>query len=313
MVKPIVYISACIEHDMCRYDGQFIASKIVKVMKDFVEFKTVCPEMAIGLGSPRESIRLVKQQNGDIRLMGYLSGNDVTDDMNHFTDNFVKRVKEEVVDGFILKSKSPSCGLSRVKLFNGIGKAMPLSHHEEGMFGGPIKHSFSNLPVEHEMRLTNDDLREHFFTGIFTRARFRTVTNHRQLVRFHTDNKYLLMMYSQAQLKKLGGIVANHDHLPFSVVQELYYTELITALSVKPSRKRNINSLQHIYGYFKNDLNSKEKTFFMTTLHKYGERLASLSTVLHLLQSYVIRFEQDYLSTQTIFDLYPIELMEIEL
>ncbi|MBU1020726.1 MAG: DUF523 and DUF1722 domain-containing protein [Firmicutes bacterium] len=311
MVKPVILLSACIEHESCRYDGSKISSKYIKKLKDYVEFITVCPEMAIGLPSPRESIRLVKRDSvGHIELLGSKSGTDYTEKMSEFSDKYLKSLDPNKVDGFILKSKSPSCGIGQVKLYKDILKAPLITGRHTGFFGGRVKELFSTYPIEHEMRLTNDEIREHFLITIFTRARFKEVKSMKELVKFHSDNKYLFMVYNQSSLNRLGNIVANHEKYPLNDVKIKYFNELLQTLNRMPNRKRNINTLTHIYGYFKKDLKAKEKAFFTDNLKKYEEGLIPISAVLSVLRSWVIRFENEYLLSQTIFEPFPIALSE---
>ncbi|MBN2605187.1 MAG: DUF523 and DUF1722 domain-containing protein [Bacilli bacterium] len=311
MVKPVIVISSCIEHDRCRYDGSFIASKYVKKLKEYLEFITVCPEMAIGLPSPRESIRLVKRDNvGHIQLLGSKSGTDFTDKMNDFSETYLRKLDPQKIDGFILKSKSPSCGIGQVKLYKDILKAPLITGRHTGFFGGKVKEIFPTFPIEHEMRLTNDEIREHFLITVFTRARYKEVKSMKDLVKFHSDNKYLFMVYNQSSLNRLGNIVANHEKYPLLEVKEKYFDEMLKTLNRMPNRKRNINTLTHIYGYFKKDLRIKEKAFFTDSIAKYEAGLIPISAVLSVLRSWVIRFENEYLLSQTLFEPYPVELSE---
>jgi len=111
-----VGISACLLGDQVRYDGghkknAFAANKL----DPLVEFVRVCPELELGLGVPREPIRLVEQEN-DVRLVTSKTSEDLTDRMKVYADERVDRLEEMGLDGFILKKDSPSCGMERVKI-----------------------------------------------------------------------------------------------------------------------------------------------------------------------------------------------------
>ncbi|WP_139491834.1 YbgA family protein [Brevibacillus dissolubilis] len=308
--KPVIVVSKCLQFDACRYNGEMLNDPVVESLLPYVTFVPICPEVEIGLGTPRETIRIVKdgEQN---RLMQPSTGADVSDAMNRFTDAFIQALGE--VDGFILKNRSPSCGVKDVKIYSGLEKA-PVIETGGGFFGGKIFETFSHLAVEEEGRLKNFLIREHFFTKLFTLAQFRQIkktASMRELVKFHSDNKYLLMSYNQSELKRLGNIVANHEKLPIQDVYEQYEKGLYHALRRSPRQPTNINTLTHIMGYFSKELSSNEKTYFLELLEKYRNRKAPLSSPLGVLRSWVIRFEHDYLRDQTIFNPYPEALVEI--
>lgn len=116
------------------------------------------------------------------------------------------------------------------------------------------------------------------------------------------------MAYNQAALKRMGQIVANHEKLNLDSVLSAYSEELsiIYSSSLKPGK--NANTLQHLFGYFKNDLNDAEKRFFARQMDLYLKDLVSLQSILLILKAWVIRFDEPYLMNQTIFDHYPIEM-----
>ncbi|PRX31733.1 uncharacterized protein DUF523 [Orenia metallireducens] len=101
-VKPIIVISRCLEFAKCRYNGVMISDDLVKKLKDYVEFIPVCPEVEIGLGVPRETIRLVKEDD-EIRLVQPATKRDVTDEINRFSQEFLDSLEQ--VDGFLLKDR----------------------------------------------------------------------------------------------------------------------------------------------------------------------------------------------------------------
>ena len=126
--KPKIIISKCLEHDACRFDGQLINNKYIKKLKKFINFSTVCPEVEIGMGIPRKPIRIIHNQN-EAMLYQSETNIDFSSDMNSFSQNYLSKVKQ--VDGFILKSASPSCGINSTKIFqknhpNPIGKGAGL-------------------------------------------------------------------------------------------------------------------------------------------------------------------------------------------
>lgn len=315
--KPRVLSSACLEHCKCRYDGSVIENSVVKRLSEFVTFDIVCPEMGIGLPSPREAIRVIKDDTGE-KLVDSYTGTDRTEDMNHFIDSFLKTHHEGDYDAVLLKCKSPTCGLKDVKLYAGPGKRPSLPERTQGFFGRVISEKFKKVVVEDEGRLKHFNIREHFYMSLFLRHRFRMVkleaTNHASLhplVRFHSVNKYLFMAYNQSALKKMGSIVANHNRAPLSEVLSNYEDVLSVIYSQSLTPGKNVNMLLHLFGYFKNDLTATEKSFYLDQLALYQAKKIPFSAVLAILQSWVIRFDEPYLKDQTIFNMFPNALIEV--
>jgi uncharacterized protein YbgA (DUF1722 family)/uncharacterized protein YbbK (DUF523 family) len=310
LLKPRIVVSKCIEFENCRWNGLRISSEVVRKLKDHVDFIAVCPEVEIGLGVPRDPIRIVVSK-GDHRLVQPATGRDLTGEMTIFTGRFLDSLPE--VDGFILKGRSPSCGLKEVKLHafvdkpGGVGKG-------SGFFGRAVLERFPDLPVEDEGRLGNFRIREHFLTGIFTLAAFRQVKAYgrmRDIVSFQADNKLLLMAYNQTELRALGRIVANPGRRPKEEVFAEYEAHLKKALS-KPSRfTSDINVLMHALGYFSDKLSHEEKAFFLDSLEQYRNEKVPLSAVLSVIRSWIVRFGEAYLERQRYFEPYPVELVEI--
>lgn len=310
-MKPKILVSACLGFCNCRYDGSVIKNNFVNMLKDYVDFETVCPEMGIGLPSPREAIRVVTQ-SGKSRLMGSYSGIDHSEAMSQYIEAFQDTFDETVYDGVILKCKSPTCGIKDVKHYGNFGKVPSLMTKTNGFFGGLMKATYKSLIVEDDGRLLNTDIRDHFLTCVFLHFEFKKVKASpsiaQDLLTFHTTNKYLIMAYNQAALKRMGKIVANHEKLKMSSVIALYEKELesLYMSSLKPGK--NVNMLLHLFGYFKKDLSSAEKSFFLEQLSLYEKELVSFNSLLLIIKAWVIRFDESYLKHQTIFNHYPIEL-----
>ncbi len=308
---PNVIISKCLEHQACRYDGSMIRSEIVSLLKPYVNFIPVCPETAIGLPVPRESLRLVDIE-GSPSLVSSKSGNDLTAKMHQFSMEFYKEIDPDTIDGFILKHRSPSCGTGDVRLYKGIGKSDVIPKKISGLFAAAMIDRFPLHPFENEGRLLNASLRDHFLISIFTQSAFRAIKemgSSEALVSFHAQNKYLFMALSPSLLKDLGQIVANHKRESMAVVYGQYEVKLMRLLSSPLSVSRNINTLQHVFGYFKKGLNPSEKSYFLEQLALYQKQKISLSNILSLLRSWTIRFDETYLLNQTLFSPYPVALL----
>ncbi len=314
--KPNVLISRCIEYDACRYDGQMVHSDIVAHMKDEVDFVTYCPEMGIGLPVPREAIRLA-DIDGKRRLIKSLNGDDVSELMDHYSDDVIRKIKNKKqhkeLDGFILKSRSPTCGIKDVKIYKGPGKVQKIATNGIGVFAEKMMGAFGELVFEDEGRLTNFDIREHFLTRIFTHADFRAVRDThsmKALIDFQSRHKYLFMSYNQSRQKVLGRLVANHEELSLDEVYKLYEVELNKLLATTPQKRRHVNMLQHIFGYFSDQLSKGEKGYFLENIEAYLHGHIPLSVVVSILHTWTLRFEEPYLMEQSVFYPFPKTLVQ---
>ena len=309
---PRIVVSKCLGFSACRYNAQVIRDQTVQMLSPFVEFVPVCPEVEIGLGVPREPIRVVEEEKGNPILYQPATGLDVTARMREFTEGFFRNLGP--VDGFILKSRSPSCGPWNVKSY--ASKENPgAAGKGQGYFGKAVLDSFPGVPVEDEGRLRNFTLREHFFTSLFTLARFRSLRRkgeqHGSLVRFHTVGKLLFMAYNQAAMRRLGKITANHEGLPAREVWNRYEEELAGIFEAPPKFTNMINAFQHAFGGMSDKLEASERTFFLNTLEEYRDERIPASTVLHLLEGWAIRFGNNYLLEQLLLAPYPRGLVDI--
>ncbi|WP_297987288.1 DUF523 and DUF1722 domain-containing protein [Anoxybacillus sp.] len=308
--KPIVVVSECLGFSPCRYNGDQINDEVVHKLTPFVQFIPVCPEMRIGLGTPRETIRLVKDGES-VRLVQPSTGTDMTERMNEFSASFLKQLP--YVDGFILKGRSPSCGVKDVKIYSKEQKG-PAAGKGSGLFAAHVVQMFAHKAVEEEGRLTNFVIREHFLTKLFTFALFREIketNSHDRLVEFHAEHKYLFMAYHQQKLKQLGNIVANRNRLPIEEVFLQYEQTLYELFARRSRRNSNINVCQHMIGYFKHELSGDEKRYVHELLDKYRAGKLPLSSVTAVIRSWAIRYQNDYLLKQRYFQPYPETLLDV--
>uniref|UniRef100_A0A7C4GDK0 DUF523 and DUF1722 domain-containing protein n=1 Tax=candidate division WOR-3 bacterium TaxID=2052148 RepID=A0A7C4GDK0_UNCW3 len=310
MVKPRVVFSRCLGFDHCRYNGDIISDEFCRRLAACVEPVPVCPEMEIGLGVPRDPIRIV-YQGEERRLLQPATGRDVSAPMRGFADRFLTAVGP--VDGFVLKSRSPSCGTRDVKSYNEEGNIRPAASRQ-GFFAAAVMERFAERPVEDEGRLKSFLIRESFLSRLFSLARFRTLQEKPTmagLVRFHATHKLLLMAYDQTALHRLGRLVANPERRPLTGLLDEYETGLARALARPPKYASAVNVLLHALGYFSRSLNAAEKSFFLDALERYRAGRLPLSVPVSIIQSWIVRFGQPYLAEQVFFQPYPDELREL--
>lgn len=308
--KPTIVVSRCLGFCKCRYNGDVISSPFVESLKPYVNYVTACPEVEIGLGVPRNPVRLVNR-DGIIELYQPTEDRTYTDEMNRYSDAFFNEVGS--IHGFILKGRSPSCGIKDVKVYASTEKSSG-SQKGVGIFAAHAIRRYPNLPIEEEGRLTNYAIREHFLTKLYTMFRFQAVKESRsmkELVQFHSEYKFLLMAYNQTQLRLLGKIVANHENLTIEDCTERYEQHLGLALSRPPSRNNYSNAFLHIFGYFSDTLSEKEKAFLLDRLTKYREDKVHISAIQNVMRAYTIQCNLPYLLNQAIWSPYPEELLDI--
>ena len=303
-IKPTILISKCLEFEACRYDGKIINNKNIKKLIKHIIFKPVCPEIEIGMGIPRNTIRIIENQKKQLLLQSQ-TGRDYSKKINVFSEKFLSRLN--YIDGFILKSNSPSCGVKSAKIYSKKNNLI-LKKNSSGFFSKQILSMFPNHPIQEEDKLNNVFIREHFYTSIFTIADFKRVNNINELYKYHSKHKYLFMSYNQTILKKLGNIAANLDNLPSNKVIDCYHKNLLKIFLKKARYTSNINTQMHIMGYFKKMLTTNEKKHFLDTIEKYRDKKIPTSYVNRILVSWVNRFENKYLKNQSYFQPFPNDL-----
>ena len=276
-MRPRLVVSRCLGFAACRWNGLMISSPEVSALARYVEFVDVCPEVETGLSIPRDPVRIVAK-NGAERLVQPATGRDITDEMTRFAVEWLARVGS--VDGFVLKSRSPSCGMKDTKVYPSAAHAAPIGR-TRGLFAAQVASRFPGVPLEDEGRLTNFRIREQFLTAVFTLADFRElqerVLGHgasrkeaaRLLTEFHARAKLLLMAQSGSQMRRLGRIAANPQGAQVEEVWSAYADGLLQAFERPAHPTNTINVLEHAMGYFKTQLLAREKRLFLEMLDAY--------------------------------------------
>ncbi|HNT75857.1 MAG TPA: DUF523 and DUF1722 domain-containing protein [Anaerolineae bacterium] len=309
--RPNVIVSRCLGFDACRYNDVTIADDFVKQLAAHVTYLPVCPEVEIGLGAPRNPVRLVLRDDV-VHLYQPATAADVTEAMQTFSATYLDAHPD--VDGAILMGRSPSCGIKEVKIYAGMDKTASVRRKGAGMFAAAVHQRYAHLPVEENVRLQNLILREHFLTRLFAWADFRAVQvagTMRELVRYHTENKLLLMVYNESRYRRMGPLVANHLKRPAAEVLAAYAEHLGVALAHPPRRTAGINGLMHALGYFSEKLSAAEKAYFLDTLDQYRRSQVSLQVPVNLIGAWIARFGEPYLAQQTFFAPYPPDLLSL--
>ena len=310
MLKPIkIGISSCLLGNKVRYDGGHSHDRfLTQTLGLFIDYIPVCPEVECGMPTPREAVRLVGNPE-DPRLVTQKTGIDKTNQMNEWINRRLKFLGKENLFGFIFRSKSPSSGLYRIKVYGDDGQ---IRNTGTGLFARAFTRAFPRIPVEEAGRLNDPQLRELFIESIFSFQRWRDLLNQNKtlggLVDFHTRNKYLILSHSQEHYRKLGKLVAHGKQLPIDQLFDEYEALLLAALRLKATVSKNINVLQHMTGFFKRDLSSFEKKELIEIIAQYRAGYVPLIVPITMIKHYVMKYDQPWLKVQTYLNPHPIEL-----
>lgn len=293
--KPRLVLSACLNLKPVRYNGQEVRDEFVLELLPYCEIVEVCPEVAIGLGVPRDKVIIYKKGNS-FGISQPSKGLDLTEKMENFAESFLKNLPE--VDGFILKSKSPSCGVSNTKVYKD-KEGKEFHSKGKGLFALKVVEYFENIPVEDEGRLKDEEIREHFLTRLFSIADIREnlsrINRVSELMEFHKRNKYLLMAHSQGMLKKMGRLVADAKEEKLEETLRTYKTFFLQAIKRKPSRGQHVNTFLHIFGHISRGLKDKEKAHFFKLVEEYKNKKVGKRLLIEFLKAYAYRFDNLYL------------------
>jgi len=309
--KPRIGISSCLLGQEVRYNGGHKRDDfLVGTFGPFVEWVPVCPEVEIGMGVPRPAIRL-ERIGGGVRLVMPSTGNDLTDAMREFSRDRVEALAGMDLDGYVLKKDSPSCGMERVRIYQGAGAP---SRDGRGVFAEALLSRLPHLPVEEEGRLNDPRLRESFVTRVFVHQRWREGEGkgwtRAGLMRFHERHKFLLMARNQAAMRRLGKLLGESDRK--GSIRELAtaYMDGLTAILSRPATHRgHTNVLHHLLGFVSDGLNAGDRAELVETIERYRLGLVPLVVPLTLIRHQVRRQKVEYLRDQMYLEPHPHELM----
>jgi uncharacterized protein YbbK (DUF523 family)/uncharacterized protein YbgA (DUF1722 family) len=320
-VKPTVVISKCLGFGICRFDGERLYDPFVTLLKRRVKFLPVCPEVEIGLGMPRDPILIVKSgkrkllyqvPNGSRNKGRSPRGRGLTRMMNSFSTTFLKSLQE--VDGFILKSKSPSCGLRDTALMSETSSNARVVGHDSGLFAESVLRQFPEIPAEDERRLADTDIREHWLTKLFTLAAFRfmkKLSSRTRLAAFHREYRLLLSTYNQTATRAMDRLLANPNNRDFPALIKEYELQLHRALRRKAPRASIIRALQFGLIHYAPHLDQQEKIAYRRSLSHYRERRISLCEIRKVIRIWGVRYDKSFIKAHSFFRPYPEELGEV--
>lgn len=308
MTKTIpIGISACLLGDKVRFDGghkRFAFA--VEQLAPYVRFEPVCPEMAVGLPTPRPALRLVRKDDGIAMRFSNDETVDITDKMQSYSEKRVAPMTH--LCGYIVCAKSPSCGMERVRVYSANGKDAKKSG--TGIFTAELMKQHPWLPVEEDGRLNDPVLRENFVERVFTLFELNQLREsgltRGKLMAFHSRYKLSLLAHSQPEYRELGRFVAamaEWDSLDKYFLE--YRQRLMNLLQHKATRRNHTNVLMHVQGYFRKQLNSSQRQELAGLIDRYRQGVQPLLAPITLLKHYMSEYPDAYLSGQRYFEPYP--------
>jgi uncharacterized protein YbgA (DUF1722 family)/uncharacterized protein YbbK (DUF523 family) len=304
-------ISSCLLGEEVRFDGGHKRDWfLTEVLARHVEWVPVCPEVEVGMGTPRETLRLVRVE-GTTRMITTRTGTDHTDSMQAWAKRRVEALAREDLSGYVLKKDSPSCGMERVKVYDGAG-GMP-SRTGRGLFAEALIERLPYLPVEEEGRLTDDRLRENFVERVFAFRRLKDLFAGRwtvgSLVAFHTAHKMTLLSHSTTAYQEMGRLVARAADLPRAELGATYQRMFMETLAIPATTKRQTNVLMHMAGHLKKLVDSASREELAACIDEYRRGLVPLIVPITLIRHHVRAHAVSYLSGQVYLEPHPRELM----
>ncbi len=268
----------------------------------------MCPEVELGLGTPRETIRLV-QIDGVTRLKTTKTDIDLTDRMHAYSRKRVGSLGKEGLSGYIFKKDSPSCGMERVKLYQPAGMGRRIA---TGMFAEAFMERNPHLPIEEEGRLGDPRLRENWIARVFAYHALQQLWRPRwrigQLVEFHTRYKFVLLSHDEAKYRELGRVVANAKSTARQELRDNYEATFMAALKRVATTRKNVNVLQHMLGFFSDQLDAASRHELVTHINDYRLGLIPLIVPITLIRHYVRLLDVEYLQDQVYLNPHPKEL-----
>lgn len=305
--KPKLGISACLLGAEVRYNGGHKESHLCsRTLSEYFDFVPACPEVAIGLGIPRETIRLVGDAEHPQAVGSVSADLNVTAKLAAYGEQMATELGD--ICGYIFMQKSPSCGLERVKVYRENGA--PVDGGGTGIYAKAFCARHPNLPVEEDGRLNDAVLRENFITRVFAYAAWQTLLqdgiSRHSLIAFHSRYKYQLMASNPEQYKILGALLggmAAHEDL--HELAQRYFTELMAALKKCATRGTHTNVLQHLCGYLKQSLGSADKQEIQNLISQYHRGIVPLIVPLTLLKHHFRQHPDPYIALQVYMQPHP--------
>jgi uncharacterized protein YbgA (DUF1722 family)/uncharacterized protein YbbK (DUF523 family) len=306
MGKIPLGVSRCLLGEPVRYDGGHKHNHyLTDVLGEFIEFRPVCPEVAIGLGIPRKPIRLVVMGD-DTRVLSVENPDqDMTDALAGQAELVVQQMPD--ICGYVFMQNSPSCGVFGTKRYRTNGSLRDSSGR--GAYARRLMELMPLLPVEEAGRLNDAGLRDNFLARVFAYHDFKTqVAPHpsaKKLIDFYSRYKYQVMAHHVPSYFSIGRYLSNLSGLDIQESCDDFFRQFMAALNHHATRKGNTNAMMHLRGYLKAYLDAQEKQELSQLIDSYRAGVAPLVVPLTLLRHHLLKLDNPYLKAQTFWAPHP--------
>lgn len=308
--KILVGVSSCLLGERVRFDsGHKHSSFLTKQLSAYFEYRPFCPEMAIGLGVPREPIRLIssKDKPHEIRCVGTKDASrDFTDQLRNSADQ--QRDWQQDLCGYVLKKGSPSCGMERVKVYT---NGMP-NGSDSGIYAKRLMENFPDLPIEEEGRLNDAAIRENFISRVIIYRRLRDLQSDNslhKLLQFHARHKLILMSHNQQKARAIGKQLSIVRADELNDFMPVYISAVMETLAIIATKRNHVNVLQHIQGYLKRDIDQQDKQELCEATDQYRLGKLPLIVPVSLLRHHFRKHPNRWINDSYYLDPHPRDLM----
>ncbi|MFJ3486390.1 YbgA family protein [Pseudomonas sp. NPDC090202] len=304
--RPRLGVSACLMGVEVRYNGGHKESHLLtRSLNDYFDFVPACPEVAIGMGVPREPIRLVGDPEHPQAVGTVREDLNVTEALADYGVHMAEAMDD--ICGYIFMQKSPSCGLERVKVYRDNGALFDAG--ARGIYAQAFCVRQPDLPVEEAGRLCDPVLRENFITRVYAYAAWQDLLksgiSRRALTEFHARYKYQLMANDPMQYKVLGSLLGHMGNSDPVEIAPRYFSQLMTALKKPATRRTHTNVLQHLCGYLRDTLSAPDKKEIQSVINQYHQGIVPLVVPLTLLKHHFRRHPDPYIALQVYLQPHP--------
>lgn len=310
--RPIrIGVSSCIIGEEVRWNGGHSRQRyLTDVLERFVEYYPVCPEVEVGMGVPRPTVRLVRVAD-ELRMIDPKNEVDWTASMNRFSRQRASELADLDLCGFVLKKDSPTCGVSRVKVHHENGSGS--SRDGQGLFATALEQRYPHLPLEEDGRLNDPKLRENFIERVFAYRRLKDLFQPRwtigDVVEFHTREKLLLRAHDEMRYRELGRLVADAKSIPRAAFKDDYMDRFMEAMKRQSTVSKNVNVLQHMVGFLRRVDDEAGRIEMQEAIDDYRAGLVPLVVPTTLIRHLARRHDQEILLTSSYLSPHPKELM----
>lgn len=306
MIK--IGVSKCLLGFNVRFDGGHRQNRFCKdELSRIFNFIPLCPEVGIGLSTPRKTIRLVGEPEAPRAVQSDDPTKDYTQALQGFAEDNNQLLSQ--MSGYIFCKASPSCGVERVKVYRDSGQA---EKSGTGIFAAKVRQMYPLMPLEEDGRLNDPLLRDSFIKRVFIYNEWQRLIQKgispKRLYQFHSRHKFTLLAHCQPTYRMLGPLISGVTEKNIRQISTHYISSLMAALKLTSSRKNNTNVLMHLQGFLKDKLSSGDRAELAKCILDYRNGTQTILSVLTLFKHYLRKHPVPYVEQQSYLNPYPEKL-----